>query len=416
MLRGGSPHARHVGELADAIETKVIAWRRDIHQNAELSNREFRTSRLVADHLRSLGLDVRTGIANTGVVGVLEGGRPGPVVAFRADMDALPVTEPTELPFASKVKTTYEGREVGVMHACGHDGHTAILMGVAEVFSKMRDQIAGTIKFIFQPAEEGPPKGEEGGARLMVKQGVLADPVPEAIFALHLSSTIAFGCAAWRAGPVRASSDDFKMVVKGRQAHGASPWLGVDPIVLSAQIVLALQTIESRQVNVTQGPSVISVGAIHGGVRENIIPDSVEMIGTVRSHNEDMRRDIKTRMTRTAQAIAQSAGGSAEVNFEDRYDVSVNSEKLTECVVSSLRRSFGDSCVFMGPMQTTSEDFAAYQRAIPGFMFNLGARPTDVPPERIGPAHSPLFRIDEGALKMGIKALANLALDYMTNQ
>jgi amidohydrolase len=407
---------RAFAKLADAVEAKVIAWRRDIHQNPELSNREFRTSRLVAAHLRSLGLEVRTGIANTGVVGVLKGGRPGPIVAFRADMDALPVTEPTELPFASKVKTTFEGREVGVMHACGHDGHTAILMGVAEVFSKMRDQIAGSIKFIFQPAEEGPPKGEEGGARLMVKQGVLADPVPEAIFALHLSSTIALGCAAWRAGPVRASSDDFKMVVKGRQAHGASPWLGVDPIVLAAQIVLALQTIESRQVNVTQGPSVISVGAIHGGVRENIIPDSVEMIGTVRSHNEDMRRDIKTRMTRTAQAIAQSAGGSVEVDFEDVCDVSVNSEKLTECVISSLQRSFGDSCVFMGPMQTTSEDFAAYQRAVPGFMFNLGARPTDVPPEKIGPAHSPLFRIDEGALKMGIEALANLALDYMTNK
>jgi amidohydrolase len=401
-----------VGRLADQVESKVISWRRDIHQNPELGNREVRTAKLVADHLRTLGLEVKTGVAHTGVVGLLRGGKPGPVVALRADMDALPVTEQTGLPFASKAKTQWMGQEVGVMHACGHDGHTAILMGVAELLAAMKDQVSGTVKFIFQPAEEGPPPGEEGGARLMVKQGVLNDPVPEAIFGLHLMTTGPFGRIGYRSGPTLASSDNLKIVVRGKQTHGALPWAGVDPIVIASQIVLGVQTIQSRQVNVTDEPSIVTLGAINGGNRHNIIPESVEMIGTIRTFDEKMRRDIHQRIKQTAEAIAQSAGGKAEVTIDDVYDVTVNPEKLTERAVGSLRRIAGDSNVVMFPKITASEDFSAFQKVIPGFFFFLSARPRDLPAERIAPNHSPFFVIDEAALKIGVNALANLVLDY----
>ncbi|MBI3370875.1 MAG: amidohydrolase [Betaproteobacteria bacterium] len=406
-------HAQ-VDQLADRVESRVIAWRRDIHANPELGNREFRTAKLVAEHLRSLGLEVRTGIAHTGVVALLRGGKPGPVVALRADMDALPVTEQSDVPFASKVKAMWSGQESGVMHACGHDGHVAILMGVAEILVSMKDRVPGTVKFIFQPAEEGAPAGEEGGARLMVKQGVLADPVPAAIFGLHLSSAGPIGRIGYRSGPYMSSQDNFKINVKGRQTHGARPWAGVDPIVIAAQIVLGVQTIQSRQLDVSLEPSVITIGAIHGGNRENIIPDTVEMIGTIRTFDEGMRRDIHKRMQQTAQSIAQSAGGSAEFALFEGYDTTVNHEKLTERAVASLRRSAGGANVAMIPKITASEDFSAYQKVIPGFYFHLSARPKDLPPEKIGPNHSPLFIMDEAAFKIGVKALTNLTLDYLS--
>jgi amidohydrolase len=405
--------AAQVDQLASQVEQKVIAWRRDIHANPELGNREFRTAKLVADHLRSLGLEVKTGIAHTGVVGLLRGGKPGPVVALRADMDALPVTEQTGLPFASKVKAMWAGQETGVMHACGHDAHVAILMGVAEVLTKMRGEIAGSVKFIFQPAEEGAPPGEEGGARLMVKEGVLESPVPEAIFGLHVSSPLPSGRIGYRAGPLMASSDSFRIVVKGKQTHGARPWGGVDPIVVASQIVLGLQTIASRQVDVTLEPSIVTVGMIRGGNRSNIIPDEVEMVGTIRAFNEEMRRDIHRRIKHTAEAIAASAGAKAEVAVTDGYDVTTNHEKLTERAVATLRRVGGPTSVFMNPKVTGSEDFSAYQKVIPGFFFFLGVKPPELPPEKTGSNHSPLFVVDESQLKLGVRLLSSLALDYL---
>lgn len=414
--QNAAPRAQRVDDLANAVESKVVAWRRDIHQSPELSNREFRTSKLVAEHLRRLGMEVKTGIAHTGVIGLLKGGRPGPVVALRADMDALPVAEQTSLPFASKAKAMWMGKEAGVMHACGHDGHTAILMGVAEILTAMKEQIPGTVKFIFQPAEEGPPSGEEGGARLMVKEGALHDPVPEVIFGLHITSRLQVGRAGYRAGPFLSSADTFRIVVKGKQTHGGLPWLGVDPIVIASQVVLGLQTIQSRQVNALTEPSVITIGAINGGNRSNIIPDSVEMIGTVRTLNEEMRRDIHRRIVNTAQSIAQSAGGSAEVTIAQHYDVTTNDERLAEFAARSLRETMGGANVFVNPKVTVSEDFSAYQKVIPGFFFFLGVVPKDTPPEKVFPNHSPRFWIDEAVLKIGVKALANLTLDYLSRK
>jgi amidohydrolase len=408
-----SPHAAEIDRLADGVEKKVIAWRRDIYQNPELGNQEHRTAKLVADHLRALGLEVRTGVAHTGVVGLLKGGKPGAVVALRADMDALPVTDQTGLPYASKAKAVWMGQETGVMHACGHDGHVAILMGVAEILSRMKDRVPGTVKFIFQPAEEGLPGDEVGGARLMVKEGVLRDPSPEAIFGLHLTSVQAAGRIGYRTGPYMASSDTFRIVVRGKQTHGARPWVGVDPIVVASQIVLGLQTIASRQIDVTLEPSIITVGVIRGGNRENIIPDEVELLGTVRAFNDDMRRDIHRRMKQTAEAIAQAAGAKAEMTVKLGYDVTDNSEKLTSRALATLRAVAGGGNVFMIPKITASEDFSAFQKVIPGFYFHLGARVKDLPPERWGGNHSPLFQIDESALKLGVRSLANLTLDYL---
>ena len=402
-----------VDSIDAALEQKVIAWRRDIHAHPELGNREFRTSKLVADHLRSLGIEVRSGVAHTGVVGLLKGGKPGPVVALRADMDALPVTERNDLPFASKVKTTWAGQETGVMHACGHDTHVAILMGVAELLAGRRADLKGSVKFIFQPAEEGPPPGEEGGARLMVKEGVLENPVPEAIFGLHVSSPLSAGRIAYRSGPLMASSDSFRIVVKGKQTHGARPWGGVDPVVIAAQIVLGLQTIASRQIDVTLEPSIITVGMIHGGNRSNIIPDEVEMVGTVRTFNEGMRKDIHARIRKTAETIAQSAGGSAVATVSYGYDVTSNNEKLSERAVATLKRVAGAGNVIVTPKVTGAEDFSAYQKVVPGFFFFVGVTPKDTPPEKLGVNHSPLFMVDESQLKLGVRSLASLVLDYM---
>ena len=404
-----------VDAAAAALESQVIAWRRDIHQHPELSNREVRTGGIVADHLRALGFAVQTGIAHTGVVGLLDTGKPGPVIALRADMDALPVGEQVDLPFASKERTTFNGQEVGVMHACGHDCHVAVLMGVAELLAGLKAQLRGQIKFIFQPAEEGPPPGEEGGAALMIKQGVLENPKPEVIFGLHVFAGVETGTIAYRPGPAMASSDRIRITVNGRQTHGALPWRGVDPIVICSQIVLGLQTIVSRQVDVTLEPAVVSIGAIRGGVRDNIIPDAVEMLGTVRTFNEEMRRDIHARIRNTVELIAQSAGATAQVHFDNAYPVTVNDIPLTERMVPTLERVAGKEKVFVGQKITGYEDFSYYQQKIPGFFYFVGITPRGVDRKESAPNHSPRFFVDESALLLGVRSLAHLALDYMAS-
>ena len=402
-----------VDRRASQIEGKVVAWRRDIHAHPELSNRETRTAELVAQHLKSLGLEVRTGVAHTGVVGVLRGGKPGPVVALRADMDALPVTEEVDVPFASKVRTTYNGQEVGVMHACGHDAHTAILMGVAEVLAGMRNDLPGTVKFIFQPAEEGAPVGERGGAEVMIEEGALENPKPEAIFGLHVFPYPA-GELSYRPGGTLASSDRFQIVVHGRQTHGAIPWAGVDPIVVASQIVVGLQTITSRQINVTAGPAIVTVGAIHGGVRNNIIPDSVVMIGTVRTFDIAVRDDIHRRMRRTAESIAQSAGATADVVIDTATAVTYNDPALTEKILPTLRQVAGANHVTLSPPITAAEDFSRYQQRIPGVFFFLGITPPGTDPAKASPNHSPRFYVDEAAFPVGVRAMAHLAVDYLS--
>lgn len=409
-----------VDAAAAALEAKVIAWRRDFHQHPELSNREVRTAGVVAGHLRALGLSVQTGVAHTGVVGMLDSGKPGPVIALRADMDALPVTEQVDLPFASKVRTTYNGQDVGVMHACGHDCHVAILMGVAEVLSGARDRLKGRIKFIFQPAEEGPPAGEEGGAALMIKQGVLENPKPDVIFGLHVFAGIEAGRIAYRPGPAMASADRIRVVVNGRQTHAALPWRGVDPIVISAQIVLGLQTIISRQVDLSLEPAVLSIGAIRGGIRDNIIPDAVELLGTVRTFDEAMRADIRDRIRNTVEMIAKSAGATAQVEFDSAYPVTVNDVPLTERMVPTLERVAGKDRVFVGQKTTGYEDFSHYQQKIPGFFYFVGITPrrvdqSGVDPRHSAPNHSPRFFVEESALLLGVRSLAHLTLDYMAS-
>lgn len=391
------------------VEEKLIRWRRDIHQNPELSNQEFRTARLAADHLRSLGLEVKTGVGGTGVVGVLKGGRPGPVVALRADMDALPVTELVELPFASKVRTVFNGQEVGVMHACGHDAHVAILMSVAEVLGGMREQIPGTVKFIFQPAEEG-----EGGARRMIEEGALDNPRPAAIFGLHVLSGIPAGTIAYRPGAFMAAADWLRIKVRGRQTHGAYPWKGVDPVVVASQIILGLQTITSRQLDTTLAPAVVTVASIHGGVRGNIIPDEVEMVGTLRSFDEAMRRDLHDRVRKTAEMIAESAGATATVTINATGRVTYNDPALTEKIAPTLRRVAAGKAQLIPP-QTVAEDFSEYQAVIPGLFFYIGATPPDQPMSEAPSNHSPHFFVDESGLRLGVRALASIALDYLSS-
>jgi amidohydrolase len=396
---------------AKAIEQKMLAWRRDLHENPELGNRETRTAGIVAEHLKKLGLQVQTGVAYTGVVATLKGGKPGPVVALRADMDALPVTEQTNLPFASKVRTVYNGQEVGVMHACGHDAHTAILMAVAEILTEMKAELRGTVKFIFQPAEEGAPEGEEGGAELMVKEGVLENPAPEAIFGLHVFAGVEAGKITFRPGPTMAAVDFMKIVIKGRQTHGAKPWAGIDPIVVSSQVVLGLQTVESRQMDVTKEPSIITVGTFHGGVRNNIIPDSVEMTGTIRSYDDDMQNQLHERIRRTSEHIAKASGASADILIRKQYPATVNDESLTARMSPTLSRVAGAQNVGLAQKQTGAEDFSFYQRKIPGLFFFLGVTPKE---QLLTAAanHSPLFFIDESALIVGVRALAHLVVDY----
>jgi amidohydrolase len=402
---------QRIDESASKVAPKVIECRRDIHQHPELGNREFRTSKLVADRLRSLGVEIRTPIAHTGVVGVLRGGKPGRVVALRADMDALPVTEQVDVPFKSTARTTYNGQEVGVMHACGHDAHVAILLGVAEVLAGIRDQIPGTVVFLFQPAEEGAPEGEEGGAALMVKEGALDNPRVDAVFGLHVTSRYPVGEIAYRPGAELAAVDSFRIKVHGRQTHGAYPWLGVDPIVVASQIVLALQTIPSRQVDVSLAPSVVTVGAIHGGVRNNIIPDDVEMIGTIRSLDAKMRDQIHERIKRTAVNIASSAGATAEVSIENGYPITYNDPALTEKMAPTFLRLTKNVEVVHAVLG--AEDFSFYQQKVPGVFFWLGTRPPDQTPEQAASNHSPLFYVDESGLELGVRAMAHVAVDYL---
>jgi amidohydrolase len=413
----GVSHAASTVDLAPLVadeQAKVVAWRRDIHEHPELSNREVRTSKLVAAHLKSLGLEVSI-YANTGVVGLLKGGKPGPTVALRADMDALPVAEQTQLPFMSHATGSYRGETVGVMHACGHDAHTAMLMGVADILAKVRGGLAGNVLFLFQPAEEGAPEGEEGGAALMLKQGVFDKYHPQAVFGLHVVSALQVGQIGYRPGAAMAGADGFKIVVHGRQTHGARPWEGIDPIVISAQIVNALQTVVSRQIDITAYPAIVSVGVIKGGIRDNIVPESVEMIGTVRTFESAQREVVMDRLKRLVEntAIASGATAGFEVGHEG-YPVLVNNPELTQKMLPTLKAVAGDAHLVMLPLITASEDFAFFAQRVPGLYINVGITPRDKNPASAPPNHSPLFYIDETGLPIGVRALAQLAVDYLS--
>ena len=404
-----------VAAKADALEQKVIAWRRDFHQNPELGNQEKRTADIVAKHLKSLGLEVKTGVAKTGVVGILKGGKPGPVVALRADMDGLPVVERVNLPFASKVKAQYNGQEVGVMHACGHDSHTAILMGVAELMASMKNDIKGTVKFIFQPAEEGPPFGEEGGAKLMVKEGVMENPKVDAVFGLHINSKTEVGKITYRPGGFMAAVNDMKITVNGVQAHGAYPWSSVDPVVVSAQIINALQTIVSRNLNFTENAGVVTIGSIHGGVRSNIIPEKVEMMGTVRTLSKEDEKMFIERIKTIVMKTAEAAGATAEViiPFSIHYPVTYNDPELTAKMLPTLQAVAGINNVVLTPAVTGAEDFSFYQEKAPGLFIDLGGMPKGQNPLKAPSHHTPDFFIDESGFTLGVKTLVNLTLDYM---
>ncbi len=400
-------------QQAKEVESKVIDWRRHLHQNPELSNRETKTAAYIEAHLKSLGLKVQTGVAVTGVVALLETGKPGPVIALRADMDALPVTERNSLPFASKVKATFNGQETGVMHACGHDTHVAMLMGVAEILSKNKADLKGTIKFIFQPAEEGAPVGEEGGASLMVKEGVLENPKVEVIFGLHISSITPLGKLTYRPGGILAAADNYSIKVLGKQAHGSAPWMSIDPIVVSAQIITGLQTIISRQTELTKEAAVITVGRIQAGIRENIIPEEAFFAGTIRTLDTAMQQKIHDKIILTATKIAESAGAKAEVTIRTGTPVTYNDPALTEKMAPSLQKAAGVQNTVVINAITGAEDFAFYQKKIPGFFFFVGAMPPDQDPNTVPSHHTPDFMVDEKAFITGIKAMLDLTVDYM---
>ncbi len=417
QIAGNSASANRISAEIDRrakeLEPKVVAWRRDIHEHPELGNREFRTSKLVAEHLRKLGIDVTTGVAHTGVVGVLKGGKPGPVVALRADMDALPVVEEVNLSFKSVVRSTYNGQDVGVMHACGHDNHVAILMGIAEMLSGMRAELPGTVKFIFQPAEEGTPNGEKGGAEMMLEEGAFENPKVDAVFGLHVFP-FETGSVRYRSGGLMAAGDLFRVVIHGRQTHGALPWNGVDPITIASQTITSMQSIVSRQVDLIATPAIITVGYIRGGVRVNIIPDSVEFAGTIRTFDPVQRDSVKAKLRRVVTAMAEANGATATIEISGGNAVTYNDPALTERMVPSLKRALGDDHVGVGPQTTTSEDFALYQQKVPGMFFFLGVTPKGTDPSKVAPNHSPRFFADEAALVPGMKALATLAIDYLS--
>jgi amidohydrolase len=411
---GADDLAAVVDKRAKDVSAKVIEWRRDFHRNPELSNRETRTAAKVAEHLRSLGMEVKTGVAKTGVVGILKGGKPGPVVALRADMDALPVTEESDLPFKSTVKAEYLGQQVGVMHACGHDAHIAILLGVADVLAGVKDQLPGTVKFIFQPAEEGPPPGETGGAPLMVQEGVLDNPKPAAIFGLHVISGLPAGMITYRHGPLMASADWLYITVKGKQTHGAWPWSGIDPVVTSAQIVTGLQNIVARQIDVSKEPAVVTVATINGGTRKNIIPDQVEMTGTIRSFDEEMRQDVHARIKHISASIAEANHAHAEVRIDKAVPVTVNDPILTEKMIPTLKRIGGDGGAAVSKRVMVAEDFSYFQQEVPGLFYFVGVTPRDQDMAAAAPNHSPRFFIDESGLTQGTRSLAALAVDFLS--
>jgi amidohydrolase len=399
--------------LAAEAQPQVVEWRRWFHQNPELSNREFHTAEKVAEALREMGLEPVTGVAHTGVVAIIEGGKPGPLVAIRTDMDALPVTEQTGLPFASTVISEYNGEKTGVMHACGHDNHMAMLLGSAWVLNSVKDQLAGSVMLIFQPAEEGPPGDEEGGAMLMLQEGIWDERKPDAVFGIHVGINVPGGQISVRPGPLMAAADSFKMVVKGRQTHGAMPWNGVDPIVLASQIILAWQTIESRQVDVTLAPSIISVGRISGGIRGNVIPDEVVMEGTIRTFDQAMRLDIHARMERTARAIAEAAGAEIEFDLGLGTPAVINDPELFTRMLPTLQRVSGENPVNNITPQTVAEDFSIYAEQTPGLFLFLGNGPPDVDPTTLAANHSPFFDMYEPHLEMGVRIFSNLVVDYL---
>ncbi len=404
-----------INTSANKIEQKVIDWRHDFHQNPELANRETRTAGIIAKHLQSLGMEVKTGVAVTGVVGILKGDKPGPVIALRADMDALPVFERNNLPFKSNVKVNYNGKETAVMHACGHDAHVAILMGVAEILAGMKKDLRGTVKFIFQPAEEGAPKGEEYGAELMIKEGVLENPKVDVIFGLHMRAGMEIGKIAYRPGGTMAGTGDFKITVKGKPSHGSTPWNAIDPIVVSAQIINSLQTIVSRNMNLTENPSVVTVGAITGGNRFNIISEQAEMLGTVRTFTDEDEKMVFNRVKLIAEKTAEAAGATAvvELPYSTHYPVTFNNVALTTAMLPSLQKTVGADKVLLIPAITGAEDFSFYAQKIPGLYFFLGGLPKGKDPKTSAPHHTPEFIIDDAAFKTGLNAFCNLVFDYM---
>ncbi len=406
-----APLAAELDRRIAAVTPKVVSWRRDLHEHPELSGQEERTARVVAEHLRALGLEVRTNVGGHGVVGVLRGGRPGRTVALRADMDGLPVTEQVDLPFRSRATATYNGQTVGVMHACGHDNHVAILMGAAEVLTQMKAQLPGTVVFIFQPAEEGLPDGS-GGAQKMIAEGVLENPKVDAIFGLHVWSS-PVGQLSYRPGPTMAAANSYRITVHGRQTHGANPWGGVDPIVVGSQIVLGLQTIISRQTDITANPAIVTVGQFAGGVRNNIIPDSAVMVGTIRTFSEAQRADIFRRIHATAQNIAEASGARAVVHIDSGYLVTHNDERLTEQMLPTLRRVARERPLQVEALMTPAEDFSFFQARIPGLFIFLGVTPPEQDWDTRPRNHSPYFKADESALPVGVRALTALAVDYL---
>jgi len=404
-----------ISKKADALQEQVVAWRRDFHEHPELGNREFRTSEIVAKYLTSLGIEVQTKVASTGVVGILRGGHPGPVVALRADMDGLPVTERVPLPFASKVRTQYNGSEVGVMAACGHDSHVAMLMGAATVLAGMKKDIHGTVKFIFQPAEEGAPVGEKGGAEEMVKEGALENPKVDVIFGLHISSQTEVGKITYRPGGAMAAANDYRIIIKGRSAHGAAPWNSIDPIVTAAEIVNNLQTIVARNVNITENPAIVTVGSIHGGNRGNIIPETVELTGTLRAFSDHDIALLISRLNEVATKTAEAQGATAEVTcpYTTHYPVTYNNPDLTQKMLPTLQATAGADKVILTPPATGAEDFSFFEQKVPGLFVHLGGMPIGGDPAKAPSHHTPDFYIDESGFSLGVKTLCNLTLDYM---
>jgi amidohydrolase len=405
-----------IDKLIADIEPKVIEWRRHFHENPELSNREFNTAKKIAAHLKSLGLEVQTGVAHTGVVAVLNGGKPGPVVALRADIDALPVTERVDVSFASKIVSEYNGISTGVMHACGHDAHIAMLMGTAEVLTKIKKDLKGKVVFIFQPAEEGAPDGEEGGAELMVKEGVLTNPNVDVIFGIHISSNLSVGHIRYKSKGIMAANQRFVIKVKGKQAHGSAPWLGVDPIVTSSQIINGLQTIVSRNTELTKAAAVITVGMIKGGVRYNIIPEEVEMIGTIRTLDYGMQEKLNNEMKMLVPKIAEAYGAEATIEIQKGYPITFNDVNLTSQMLPSLQKTVGEENVHLMNAMTGAEDFSYFQKEIPGFYFFVGAKPLDVDEKDATGHHTPDFYLDESGFIYGVKSFVNLTVDYMNSK
>jgi amidohydrolase len=408
-----STDKQKINLASDKVESQCIAWRRDFHEHPELGNREIRTAKIIADYLRSLGIEVKEGVAKTGVVGILKGGSPGPVIGLRADMDALPITERVDLPFASKVKSTYNGQEVGVMHACGHDTHIAILMSVAQILSSMKNDLKGTVVFVFQPAEEGPPEGEEGGAELMVKEGVMDNPKIDVMFGLHINSALEVGKIEYKPGSFMASSDWFTIQVHGKGSHGSQPWLSVDPIEISAQIINGLQSIVSRQSDLTKAPVVITVGKISGGVRSNIIPEECTMDGTIRTLDSKMQQMVHEKIKQLVTGIAEANGAKADVSIKTKTLVTYNEPELVKKMIPSLETAAGKDNVSERTWVTGAEDFSYYGTKAPSFFFYLGGMPKGADPAKAPPHHTADFYIDESGMKTGIKAFCNLVVDYM---